>query len=247
MRIGPILAGLAGLAILAVATEAVVATGGLSSLIVPRPSDVLEATGALIASGQLGAALATTLYESAAACLAAILLGVGTGYLLYRYTALGRAYESWFAALFAAPTVLLYPLFLVIFGRSTTTIIVMGVVTGFAPIILNTLRGLIEVPRRLVDVGRAANCTGAQLFWKVQFPAAVPTVFAGIRLGIIYTLVNVIGIEFLINFGGLGYLVSDSYDRFDIPGMYAAILFIILVSAVFFAVLGIAQRRIRPT
>ena len=89
--------------------------------------------------------------------------------------------------------------------------------------------------------------TGRQLFWKVQFPAAVPTVFAGIRLGIIYTLVNVIGIEFLINFGGLGYLVSDSYDKFDIPGMYAAIVFIILVSAVFFLVLGIAQRRIRPT
>ena len=128
MRAGPILAGLGGLLVLAAATEAMVAAGGLSSLIVPRPSDVLEATGTLIASGQLGAALATTLYESGAACLAAIVLGVGTGYLLYRYTVLGRAYESWFAALFAAPTVLLYPLFLVIFGRSTTTIIVMGVI-----------------------------------------------------------------------------------------------------------------------
>ena len=118
---------------------------------------------------------------------------------------------------------------------------------GVAPIVLNTLRGLVEVPRRLVDVGRAANCTSAQLFWKVQFPAAVPTVFTGIRLGIIYTLVNVIGIEFLINFGGLGNLVSATYDRFDIPGMYAAIVFIVLLSAVYFAVLGAVQTRIRPT
>ena len=247
MRTGPIAAGLAGLVVLLAVIEAAVAAGMVSPLVVPLPTDVASATGALIASGQLTEALATTLYEATAAGLVAIVLGVAIGYALFRHTAFGRAYESWFAALFAAPIVLLYPLFLVMFGRSTTTIIAMGITTGLAPIVLNTLRGLIEVPRRLVDVGRAANCTPAQLFWKVQFPAAVPTVFTGIRLGIIYTLVNVIGIEFLINFGGLGNLVSATYDRFDIPGMYAAIVFIVLLSAVYFAVLGAVQTRIRPT
>jgi NitT/TauT family transport system permease protein len=246
MRAGPIAAGIAGLVILLAAIEGLVAADLISQLILPRPTDVIEAIGVLIESGQLGAALATTLYEATAASLVSIVLGIALGYLLFRYTAFGRAYESWFAALFAAPIVLLYPLFLVVFGRSMTTIIVMGVTTGIAPIILNTLRGLVEVPRRLVDVGRAANCRPAQLFWKVQFPAAVPTVFTGIKLGIIYTLVNVIGIEFLINFGGLGNLVSATYDRFDIPGMYAAIVFIVLVSAIFFAVLGAVQTRIRP-
>ena len=247
MRAGPIAAGLGGLLILLAAIEALVAAGGVSPLVVPRPSDVATATVDLVTSGQLGAALATTLYEATAASLVSIVIGIAAGYALFRYTAFGRAYESWFAALFAAPIVLLYPLFLVIFGRSMTTIIVMGVTTGIAPIILNTLRGLAEVPRRLVDVGRAANCSSGQLFWKVQFPAAVPTVFTGIRLGIIYTLVNVIGIEFLINFGGLGNLVSATYDRFDIPGMYAAIVFIVLLSAVFFVVLGAVQARVRPT
>jgi NitT/TauT family transport system permease protein len=247
MRAGPAAAGLAGLAVLLAATEGVVAAGWVSALVVPLPTDVAVATVELMTSGQLGDALATTLYEAAAASFAAIVLGIAAGYALVRYTALGRAYESWFAALFAAPIVLLYPLFLVVFGRSATTIIVMGVVTGVAPIILNTVRGLVEVPGRLVDVGRAANCSPAQLFWKVQFPAAAPTVFTGIRLGIIYTLVNVIGIEFLINFGGLGNLVSATYDRFDVPGMYAAILFIVLLSALFFVALGAVETRIRPT
>jgi ABC-type nitrate/sulfonate/bicarbonate transport system permease component len=74
----------------------------------------------------------------------------------------------------------------------------------------------------------------------------VPDIFTGIRLGLIYALVNIIGIEFLINFGGLGRVVSDLYDRFEIPGMYAAIGFIILVSASVFAVLARIEKRIRP-
>ncbi|MDH5749833.1 MAG: ABC transporter permease subunit, partial [Rhodospirillales bacterium] len=152
---------------------------------------------------------------------------------------------SWFAALFAAPMILLYPLFLVIFGRGFVTIFVMGAITGSIPIILNTRIGLASVPRHLFNVGVSFNCTARQQFTKVLFPAAVPTIFTGIRLGLIYALVNIIGIEFLINFGGLGRVVSDMYDRFEIPGMYAAILFIILVSASVFFILGRVERRIR--
>ena len=54
------------------------------------------------------------------------------------------------------------------------------------------------------------------------------------RLGLIFTLINVVGVEFLINFGGLGQLINDLAERYDLPGTYAAIFFVILVSIVFF-------------
>ena len=54
------------------------------------------------------------------------------------------------------------------------------------------------------------------------------------RLGLIFALINIVGVEFLINFGGLGQLINELAERYDLPGTYAAICFVILVSVVFF-------------
>ena len=82
----------------------------------------------------------------------------------------------------------------------------------------------------LINVGRSFNLTPSQLFWKILFPAALPTIFVGVRLGLIFALINIVGVEFLINFGGLGQLVNELAERYDLPGTYAAICFVILVS-----------------
>ena len=58
------------------------------------------------------------------------------------------------------------------------------------------------------------------------------------RLGLIFALINIVGIEFLINFGGLGQLINDLAERYDLAGTYAAICFVILVSVLFFMVIG---------
>lgn len=241
----PVLAGLLGLAVFCAGLEGLVGQGVIMPLVVPRPSDIAGAVVVLLTEEGLLSAFLVTLAQAGTATVAAIALGVPLGYLLVRYPLFGRAYESWLGALFAAPLILLYPLFLVIFGRSHVTIVIMGLITGIIPIIIHTRLGIAGVPRVLLNVGRVFNVTPGQLFWKIILPAAVPTIFTGIRLGLIYALVNIIGIEFLINFGGLGRMVSEMFDRFDIPGMYAAILFIVLVSALFFWALGRAEKRLR--
>ena len=78
--------------------------------------------------------------------------------------------------------------------------------------------------------GAASSSRELQLFWKIYFPAALPTIFVGMRLGMIFALINIVGVEFLINFGGLGQLINDLAERYDLPGTYAAICFVILVS-----------------
>lgn len=241
----PALAALAAFAVLCGVAEAAVAFGWVSPLALARPSHVIAGFANLLGGGLLDAFL-KTLGSTLVAIGIAVMVGIPAGFVLYLYPLLGRAYESWLAALFAAPLVLLYPLFLVLFGRSFVTVIAMGTITGMIPVILNTRIGLASVPRHMKNVGVSFNCTPAQQFWKVLFPAATPTIFTGIRLGLIYALVNIIGIEFLINFGGLGRIVSETYDRFDIPGMYAAILCIVLVSAMVFFALARIEKRVRP-
>jgi NitT/TauT family transport system permease protein len=171
---------------------------------------------------------------------------VSLGVLLYKIKILRRATETWIAAFAAAPIVLAYPLFLVIFGRSALTISMMGFVSGLAPVILKTLEGLLGVRPTLINVGRSFNLTPAQQFWKVQFPAAVPAIFVGLRLGLIVALINVVGVEFLINFGGLGQLINELAERYDLPGTYAAICFVILISVCFFIVLERVEKWLRP-
>jgi NitT/TauT family transport system permease protein len=138
--------------------------------------------------------------------------------------------------------VLMYPLFLVIFGRSAWTIIMMGFVSGLPPVILKTIEGLAGTRRVLIDVGRSFKLTPTQQFVKILFPAALPTIFVGVRLGLIFTLINVVGVEFLINFGGLGHLINELAERYDLAGTYAAICFFVLVSVLFFMATERAER-----
>ena len=111
---------------------------------------------------------------------------------------------------------------------------------------IKPIEGFQGVKKTFLNVGRTYNLNPSQLFWKIQFPASIPTIFTGIRLGLIFTLINLIGVEFLINFGGLGQLINDLAERYDLPGVFATIIFVILVSVVIFSALEWLERWMRP-
>ena len=94
--------------------------------------------------------------------------------------------------------------------------------------------------------GAASTSRRRSKFWKILLPAALPTIFVGLSLGLIFALINIVGTEFLINFGGLGQLIEDLAERYDLAGTYAAIVFVILVSVVFFMALEKVERWLRP-
>ena len=242
----PALWGLAALLVLAAALEALVRFGALPAFTVAAPSATILAIGRLAADEGLFRALGATLLTALAAVAAAVAAGLPAGYWLYKHPRFGLAYRNWLGALFAAPLVLVYPVILVLFGRTYASTGFMGFIVGVVAIVLYTREGLAAVPRTLVRVGRAFNLTPEQEFWKILLPAGTPMIFTGIRLGTIYALVNIIGVEFLINFGGLGFVVSETYDKFDIPGMYGAIVFVILVSGFMLWFLKRVQAWLRP-
>jgi NitT/TauT family transport system permease protein len=245
-RVVPLALGLGALVAAILAVEALIRIGAINRFIVPLPSQIALAFGRVIVEEDIAGRFRLTFLEALAAGAMITVVGVSLGLLLFRVNILRRATETWVAALASAPTVLMYPLFLVIFGRSASTIIMMGFVAGLPPVILKTIEGLTGTRRVLINVGRSFNLTGAQLFTKILFPSALPTIFVGIRLGLIFTLINVVGVEFLINFGGLGQLINDLAERYDLPGTYAAICFVILVSVCFFVLTERIERWLRP-
>ena len=85
------------------------------------------------------------------------------------------------------------------------------------------------------------------MFRKILIPAALPEIFTGLRLGLTFSLINIVGVEFLINFGGLGQLINELAERYDLAGTYAAIGFVLLASMVFFACMEHVERWLRRT
>jgi NitT/TauT family transport system permease protein len=97
----------------------------------------------------------------------------------------------------------------------------------------------------LINVGRSFRLSQSQIFWKIMLPAAIPTICNGVRLGLIYALISVVGIEFLINYGGLGELIDDLAQRWEIAMEFGAISFVVLTSMCFFYITERLERWIR--
>jgi ABC-type nitrate/sulfonate/bicarbonate transport system permease component len=214
----------------------------VNRFIVPLPSDVILSLKRIIVEENVLDRCRETAYEMGAASLAVIVIGIPIGVMLYRFEALREALEDWVAALAAAPIVLAFPLFLVLFGRSSATVIVMSVANGLAPIILKTTEGLMATRPVLINVGKSLRLSDKQMFWSILLPSALPLIFTGIRLSWTFVLISVVGVEFLINLGGLGQLINDLAERYDLPGTYASIGFVIAVSVIFFMIIEHAEQ-----
>jgi ABC-type nitrate/sulfonate/bicarbonate transport system permease component len=242
----PVVFGAACLLALVAMIEVLIRMGWINPFIVPKPTDIVMSFERIIMEENILPRFFLTCGEALMASLMLSVAGISIGVLLHRSRIVRLATETWVAVVASAPLVLMYPLFLVIFGRSAWTIIMIAFVSALPPVILKTLEGLSGTRPVLINVGRSFKLTPSQLYWKILFPSALPTIFVGVRLGMIFALINIVGVEFLINFGGLGQLVNELAERYDLPGTYAAICFVILVSVLFFIGTERIERWLRP-
>jgi NitT/TauT family transport system permease protein len=245
-RFAPAALGFGTLAGGLVLVEILIRAGIISRYVVPPPSEILLAFDRVITQEDVLSRFLITMGEAIAAGALLALVGIPLGVLLYRWEILREATETWIAAFASAPIVLAYPLFMVIFGRNASTIIAMAFINGLAPVILKTLEGLNGIKPVLINLGRSYRLTPWQQFWRLLFPAALPVIFTGLRLGLIFAMISIVGVEFLINIGGLGPLINILSERYDLAGTYAAICFVVLISVVFFVVLERIERWLQP-
>src|SRR5262249_53454803 len=106
--------------------EALIKVGCVNRFIVPFPSDIITPVRRVILEEDVLNRFFLTAGEAFAASFLVTVVGVAGGVMLYRFNLLRLATETWVAAIAAAPLVLAYPLYLVIFGRSALTIVMMG-------------------------------------------------------------------------------------------------------------------------
>jgi NitT/TauT family transport system permease protein len=224
-----LLAVLAGLSLL----EAAVRAQWINPFFLASPAQAAEVLWSQLVSGKVLTFTLVTLGEIGAAQMAATLVGLLVGFLLWRYQVLGASYEMLLAALFASPIILVYPIFLVVFGRTSAAIIALSAILALIPIAINTKSAFAHINPVLVRVGASMNLSRRQIFRHILIPAAAPTVFSGFRLGLTYILKSVLGLEYIVQVGGIGMWVSDSAYRFEIGEVYAGVLGTVLLSLIF--------------
>jgi NitT/TauT family transport system permease protein len=125
-------------------------------------------------------------------------------------------------AAYGIPKILILPWIVLFTGFGTTPAILYGTLHATFPIMVMVMGGVRDVDRTLIMVARAYGATPWQLYWKVILPAIVPSVVAGMRLGIVFCLLGVLVVEMFAGMRGMGYVMSSLANAFRAPELFAA-------------------------
>jgi NitT/TauT family transport system permease protein len=210
--------------------EVLCLTGRIDKLTMQPPHKMALDLFRMLSSGSLNGAIFKTLANAAIALVLALVGGVASAVVLYRLKLLRDTLDPLFAAYYAIPVFAFYPLLIIIFGLGDAPQILMAFMLAVVAVIVNTLNGLDRVPRVLLKTARVNRMGPLETAWKIMLPSAAPYVMTGAKLAVAYALIGIIGAEFIMSRGGMGYEISFAYTNFDNATMYPLILLILAVS-----------------
>jgi NitT/TauT family transport system permease protein len=172
-----------------------------------------------------------------------VVFGVGIGMLMGAYRKVDMALDVYVYAMLTAPSLVFAPIFFAIFGLGRASILGVVIMYSIFIIIINTVAAIRTVPIGLIEMGRSYCATERQLFFKVILPAALPMIFAGLRLGMGRAVKGTINGEMFITAVGLGAVVISAGRRFDAATVLAVLLVIIIVALVGVKVIQLIDAR----
>ncbi|MBL8312345.1 MAG: ABC transporter permease [Rubrivivax sp.] len=204
--------------------EALVRWLQVPAFILPPPSAIATQLLTMAGSPLFWTDLAITLHEVLAGYVLAIVLAVVLGVAIAQLPILELSLMPYIVAFQTIPSVALAPLFLQWFGYGTASKVVMAALIAFFPILVNVIAGLQASGREELQMLRAFGATRTQTLLKLRVPNALPYVFAGLELGVVFALVGAIVAEFVGAKAGLGNRILQYNEQFNIAGMFGVLM-----------------------
>ena len=161
----------------------------------------------------------------------ALSIGFGFGLIFGLHKLSGDVGEPIMVALYSIPKVTLYPVILLFFGIGMWAKVVFGAIHGVVPITLFTMNAVKNIKPVLIKTGRVYRLSAGALVRTILFPAAMPEIFTGLRVGFASTLVGTIVGEMFGATGGLGFLLMRGVGLNEVKLMMAVAVFLIIVAA----------------
>jgi NitT/TauT family transport system permease protein len=201
----------------------------VNPLFMSYPSAIIAAGWQLLYSGELIAALISSLVTLLSGFFIASVLGIGLGLLIGRYKMLEAATGWLINALYATPLVAVIPLVILWFGLGNSAKLFIVTILTIFPVLINTIAGVQNVPPSLVDVGNAFGANEREIFAKIILPSALPYMMTGLRLGIGRAIIGMVVAEFFTAITGLGALIVKYGNQYDTASMFVPILVLMLL------------------
>jgi NitT/TauT family transport system permease protein len=217
-----------------------------NALFLAAPSQIAVAIYSLARSGELGRHIAVSGAEFAIGYVIASIIGIGLGLAMASSERAKQALQPWISGLYATPTIALAPLFILWLGIGIWSKVLVVIFLVLFPVTINTEAGLRTTSERLIEMLRSFGATPRQIFLKVSLPSALPFILAGLKLGIGRGLIAVVVAELFGSRAGLGRLISQSADAFNMPELFAGVIVLAVAGIAMTAGFGWIERRLVP-
>jgi len=210
----------------------------------PSPGATLTALIALVRSGALPAASATSLQSLLLGFGGAVVVGVPLGLVMGVVRPVGRVARVYLDVLIALPTAALIPLVILSFGINIASSAVIVFVFSAPFVTMNAYGGVRDVRPRLVEMAQAFDASWGQLVTRIVLPSALPMIMAGLRYGLSRAFVGLIVAELLLSPFGLGRLIMMSRSMFEHDRMFATVLWTLLLAGAALTALARLEARL---
>lgn len=191
---------------------------------------------------KMWAATTVTIQEALAGFALALLFGILLGVLFYCSPLLNAAFFPLLTAAQTMPLITIAPLFIIWFGFEISGKIALIAVFSLFPIAVQTIRGLMAVPRYYEDVALTCGATRAWTLWHVKLRVASRQIFGGIRISASYLFATATTAEYMGARKGLGIWLQMAYNSFRTPLIFCATFMIVFLTGLVLLAVGIAER-----
>lgn len=219
-------------------------SGIVKPLISRSPEQVFGFLYKIAADGTIWPSLYSTVEATIVAFVLASVVGVVLGIGLGLFPRIEELVDPYLNAINAMPRIAFAPVFILIFGIGQPAKIALAFSIVVFILMINARAGIRTVDRDIRLMVTVMNIKRSQMFLKILLPSAVPSIFAGLRLGIIYSLLGVITSEIVASRLGLGQLIAQYAGTFELEGVYAIVLVLALVASLLNSGMAWLERRI---
>ena len=186
--------------------------------------------------------LLVTLYRLVLSFFIAMFIGIFFGMIMGYSRYVYRFFNPLITTLMAIPGIAMAPVFIIWFGFGDPTILSIGIIVAFFPIVYNSAIGVRSIDKNHVNAAKIMGANKKHLFLKVYLPHSFTYIIIGIKLGLARCWRTVIAVEFIAATGfGLGYWIWDAYEYLNVTIVYTGI---IILAIVFFTIEKVIIREV---
>ena len=217
---------------------------GVPSFIIPTVTDLVREFGRMVQRENLAVHILSTATIATIGFVIGSLLGAAMGYVLGMSVFIEKVLSPYILGLQIAPKVAFAPLFIMWLGYNAWPKLLVTILVVFFPILVNVLQSMKTVDRDLINLARAYSMSRMQIFWKIEVPASMPALMAGLRIGATLAVIGVTVCELVGGNTGLGYLITFGEGQANTAMVFNAIVLLTLIGIVLYGVVAMIEARV---